>query len=134
MMTRFGYLFVLLVILILSCATTHPVPISSDGLPELKGKWKGYMVMTNGTIESTQDTELEILTENLKGKVIFHGTPAGTVSHPFHAKLEGGKFLCVWEKDRVMSLNLYKDGGKMILKGDLRWREWRGTIFFRKIT
>lgn len=118
---------VLFLALILSCATMKP--LSQSDLSDLKGKWEGYY----GGGSFREPIELEIFTENLEGKITFHGTiPAGTVSLPFYGKVENGRLVSSWGKDWI-KLSFHKGDGKMKLEGDYQISQWSGTMSLRKV-
>lgn len=116
-------------VVLLSCATVPVKSITQADLPDLKGKWQGYY--GGGTF--SQPVELEIFTENLEGKITFHGTiPAGTVSLPFYGKVENGKLVSSWGKDWV-KLSFRKADGKMKLEGEYQMSQWSGTMSLHKV-
>lgn len=124
-----GCLILFLVQMFLGCATIPIKPLSQSDLPDLKGRWEGVRHGTTYTLP----TELEISNENLEGKIIFHGATAGTVSYQFYGKIENGKLVSSWGRDRWIKLSFRKGEGKMKLEGDYQWMQWSGTMSLHKV-
>ncbi|MBM4307127.1 MAG: hypothetical protein FJ123_10360 [Deltaproteobacteria bacterium] len=128
-----GLILLFASVVLLSCTTIPTKPLTQSDIPELVGKWKGVLKATSGSESSEQSTELEIFNESLEGKWVIHGTSQGTVSHPFVAKLENGRLILSWPKDRWVKLGLIKSNDKKKLEGPFRWSQWDGTLSFRKV-
>lgn len=120
-----------------SCTNIPIKPLAQSDIPELVGKWKGVLTASRfpeSSIQSTEQlTELEILSETLEGKWIIHGTSQGTVGHPFMGKIEDGKLVFSWGRDRWVKLGSIKRNSKTELKGQFQWEQWQGTLSFQKL-
>lgn len=119
--------------ILLSCATTPIEPLSVRDGPDLIGKWRGDRHGSSSGGPYILPVELEIINENFRGEITFHGTSVGTVSYPFYGKIEDGRLVCYWGDGRWVKLNFYKGDGKFKLKGDYKWMQWGGTMSLRKV-
>ncbi len=121
-----------LALVLLSCATVPVKSITQADLPDLKGKWKGFY-QDRVTRTYIQPVELEIFSEDLKGKITFAHATGPPTSFPFNGKIENGRIVYSWWGDRYINLNLRKGEGKMKLEGDYRIQQWEGTISLDKV-
>lgn len=130
-----GKVILLIVAAMLVGCAGGPVIMTSKDLPSLKGKWVGRTVFGSG--EDTK-TELEIYGETvpIEGKITFltlprriwddlppgiKGGPTGQGAEvPFKkGRLsDKGSFVLASGENRL-TLNLYNDGGKLKLVGDV---------------
>lgn len=137
-MNRMMFLGLTILFLVLvvfeGCATIPLKPLSPSDGPDLIGKWRGERHGGSSGSSYTHPVELEITNENFGGEITFHGTASGTVSYPFHGKVEDGKLVCYWGSGRWVKLNFHKGDGKFKLKGDYQWMQWGGTLSLRKVT
>ena len=130
-----GMVILLIVAAVLVGCAGGPVIMTSKDLPSLKGKWVGRTVFGSG--EDTK-TELEIYGETvpIEGKITFltlprriwdeippsiKGGPTGQgAAVPFKkGRLSDKGSFVLASGGNKLTLNLYSDGGKLKLVGDV---------------
>ena len=114
-------------------------PISSENLPDLKGKWEGWRTF-RGVGTRNFRTELEIYNDAipLQGKLTFHetqtkGMMSGTIIMKFNTgKINDGGNFILESGGNSWEFSLYKDKGKMKLEGDFYYQGGSGTMILNK--
>jgi hypothetical protein len=115
-------------------------PISTENLPDLKGKWEGWRTpLQRGTTQSYR-TDLEIYNDTLplKGKVTFYDVErkdklGGTIFNKFNTgQINNEGDFVIESGEHTYNLSLYKDKGEMKLEGKYDFRQTRGTISLKK--
>ncbi len=130
-----GMIILLIVTAMLVGCAGGPVMMTSKDLPSLKGKWVGRTVFGSG--EDTK-TELEIYGETvpIEGKITFQTLPrgiwdqippgikGGTAGQGAEVPFKKGRLsdkgaFVLASGENKLTLNLYSDGGKLRLVGDI---------------
>jgi hypothetical protein len=110
----------------LGCSTGSERSISQSDIPDLIGKWEGRYD-AGGFAELVS---VQILNDSLEGKISFtsHSEPIAV-----NGKIENGRLVVSWEKDRWINMKLRKGGREMKLEGDIQTRERKATLTLEKI-
>ena len=124
MMKRFRDLAIILLLLILGCATTPIKPVDFSDLEDLKGIWEG----TRYGAGYSAPTDLQIVNSTLplSAIVTFYGTRAGTTTYPLKGELIDGQLFLTQDKNYWLKLSLRKGNGKMELVGNYQWGNFGG--------
>ena len=120
-----------LILIIGGCTSTPMISLTKTDIPGLVGKWKGDFYCAPHS--ESQISELTILNEKLEGEITFDINSRERTTHRFAGQIKDENFVIGWEKDRWVTLTLYKGNAKAKLKGHFEWRDHRGTLAFQKI-
>lgn len=122
--------YILLLVLVLGCATVPIKPITQDDISDLKGKRKEFY-RDRYNPAYVQPIELEIWNFegfNVYGRTIWSHANRPALSTPFIGKTENGRLI-----GGYLNLTLPKGAGKMKLEGEYRIETWEGTVSMNKI-
>ncbi len=133
-MKRVFFLAMMIVIVVsLATAKTPAKPITQDDLKDLKGEWTGE----RERVGIFNRTDLKIYNDSLplRGEVTLHFEQRAAPKTWFfkNGRIENGRLIVVWSKDRSMDLRLRKGDGKMKLEGDITTMGLRCLVFFKKV-
>ncbi len=132
-----GIILIFASMVLMSFAAMTRDPVSTNNLPDLKGKWEGTRITGGGTSALT-DLEIYNDTIPLQGKLLVHnvivrGTQGRTVTLNFkNGVIDKEGNILIKSGDNVFELSLYRSEGKMKLEGDYYFMGFRGKVSFYK--
>jgi hypothetical protein len=137
-MKKVKWLFVILLIFSLGCATAPITPLTGSNVRDLVGKWRGSMSLSaygekGSTVSTQRSLELEIYNSNLRGKLTLRYSKDQIEKYPFKGKIENGCLVAYWKNGSWMKLNRREDGGKIRLEGDYDFARVAGTVSLEKV-